>query len=219
MDILEKEIKEKELLRINGWILKLRYLQICCFLQIQKTDPGNMAVSPQNEYSERWMWMLSSPKSYSLAMNAGSVQCFQFMLARYQKARSIEDIREINSQIQDYHGEIIKNPEADLLTDCMAIWLNKERTASESGDRERIALNVLLNLLQNKIKAEVIGNISLLSRYLFEEHGFSEILPVFPGVDYPGIMGCSKRNGILEGGRIDFLAEEIHTGEDKNGHF
>ena len=219
MDILEKEIKEKELLRINGWILKLRYLQICCFLQIQKTDPGNMAVSPQNEYSERWMWMLSSPKSYSLAMNAGSVQCFQFMLARYQKARSIEDIREINSQIQDYHGEIIKNPEADLLTDCMAIWLNKERTASESGDRERIALNVLLNLLQNKIKAEVIGNISLLSRYLFEEHGFSEILPVFPGVDYPGIMGCSKRNGILEGGRIDFLAEEIHTGEDKKWTF
>ena len=218
-DILEKEIREKELLRTNGWILKLRYLQICCFLQIKKADPGNIAVSRQNEYSERWMWMLSSPESYSLVMNAGSVQCFQFMIARYQKARTIEDILEINSQIQDYHGEIIKNPEADLLTDCMAIWLNKERTTSESGGRERIALNVLLNLLQNKIKAEVIGNISLLSRYLFEGHDYPEILPVFPGVDYPGIMGYEKQDGVLEGGRIDFLAEEIHTGEDKKWEF
>lgn len=213
--IMRSEAAEKELLKKNAWILYLKYLQICSLLGKTANLSGNVENIPDNEYSERWIWSLPDKKLWNRSKKASILQTFQFVLMAYQNFDTKEQIEEVNSQISNYRGELLNRSERNLLTECMGIWIKKERAVQYSKETVRIALRVLLNSLRCEIRAEIIGEIPAFADYLFEDSEKQQILPVYPGVDYPGIMAYGSDSGELTAERFDFQKADVITGNEK----
>ena len=210
-----RSIPEEELLKKNRWILCLKYVEICSLLQMREDTFANTELFENNCYGERWLWTVSGEKIPEISENAGSLQCFQFVLAQYQKADCGECIQEINSQIRNYKGYLKTFwSQQDLLIRCIEIWTNTDSDRTYSDQELRLALCVLLNILPDRQKAETIENIRPLAGYLFPEEEGMQVLPVFPGVDYPGMMAYKKQEAFFTAERYDFQTDDAKTGAD-----
>ncbi|OUQ28335.1 hypothetical protein B5E77_03325 [Lachnoclostridium sp. An131] len=211
-----RTVPEEELLKKNYWVLCLKYLELCSLLQMDEDIFADTEkLLKDNSYGERWLWTVSGKKIPEISESAGSLQCFQFVLAQYQKADSREYIQEINSQIRNYkeHLKTFRSQQ-DLLIRCIEIWTDTNLNGRYSEQDLRMALCVLLNILPDQQKAETIKSIEPLADYLFPGEEGMQVLPVFPGVDYPGMMAYEKQGDFLTAERYDFQTDDAKTGED-----
>ena len=218
LKIIRSEEEKKELLKKNAWILYLKYLQICSLLGKAVNLSGDAENFTDNEYSERWIWSLPNKLSWDISKKVSILQTFQFLLMAYQNADTKNEIENVNSQIRNYRGELLNSSERNLLTECMRIWIKRDGIERYSKETARIALRVLLNSLKCGIRAEIIGVIPAFADYLFEDSDNQQILPVFPGVDYPGIMAYGSNSGEITAERFDFQKTDVITGDEKIWH-
>lgn len=213
---LSEEMLQSELLKKNAWVVRLRYFQICSLLKEDAEILRGVNSFYDNEYSERCIWLLRNSKDiWNIDKKTSILQSFHFILMMYQNADTENEIKEVNSRIKNYKKELLNISERNILTDCMRIWINRNKTVRYSEDTVKIALKVLLNSLRYGIKAEVVGENPLFSNYLFANKENLQILPVFPGVDYPGIIAYVIENQKIEAERVDFQTSGIKTGHSE----
>lgn len=212
---LHSEAMHSELLKKNAWIIRLKYLQICSLLGEEVDFHKDEENLTDNEYSERWIWLLTDKELWNISKTTSILQTFHFVIMTYQNADKKEEIENVNSEIKNYKEELLNSSERNILTDCMRIWIKKDKIVSYSEDTIKIALRVLLNSLRYGIRAEVVRGIPLFSDYLFENRDNLQILPVFPGVDYPGIIAYAAVDGKVTAERFDFQKSVIRTGNQE----
>ena len=209
---IERELYEKELLKMNAWVLNLK------LIELRILSGSKQTISPdieKNEYLERWMWYMQKTSGTKLDIprrtenRANILQDFHYVASSFFKARESNDIKEINSQMQTREGLYSKNSGVvgkDVLFNCIQIWCIPSAKTEINVD---LAFRVLVNLLRPEIKAETVGNIGVFNHYLFDTKK-ETLLPVYPGVHYPGIMAVREdqsRSKIIAS-RIDFMIQE-----------
>ena len=154
-----------------------------------------------------WNTKLDKPQYKQKGEN--NLQNFHYVASSYLKAKKSDDIQEINSQMQTFEELYRKNSEVvgeDVLIDCIRIWCISTTKTEKNVD---IAFRVLVNLLRPEIKAESVRNIDIFNHYLFDTKK-ETLLPVYPGVHYPGIMAVNENSSKSDNiaSRIDFMIQE-----------
>lgn len=214
---IEEEIHEKELLKKNAWVLNLKLIELYILLGNEQTISLDVE---SNEYLERWLWYMKKSQKMKLAKpkhkelqrrekEENILRDFHYVVSSYLKAKESADIEEINSQMQTFEESYRKNARIvgkNVLIDCIRIWCIPMTKTEKNVD---IAFRVLVNLLRPEIKAETVGNIGVFNDYLFDAKK-ETLLPVYPGVHYPGIMAVkenSSKSKIIAS-RIDFMIQE-----------
>lgn len=198
-----------ELMQKNAWATQLKLLKIASLAECEMKWNWE---GEENEYSLRWKWCVGKEQKIKKLniVNDDLCQIFHYAMAGYGKAKQKSEIKEINSQLQEYGARLKVGPESNILMECIQIWLDEVGEKKHTDNMASVALRVALNVLKPKMRAEVIGGVSAFSEYLFSLGDGKAVLPVFPGVNYPGIMAYRLEPGChaLKAERYDFCSEE-----------
>lgn len=215
LDILRLRISQCDILKMNRWGIELKILEMQAMLGKNREKNIEHNKQLENEYWCRWKWnsettisKLKEEMPKIVGDGDSLLQDFQFCTAFFLRMGGQDDYREIRSKFKNQRPDYKKENAGDnAIITCFGIWffdIDAEQQKKED------ALRVLLNTIPTECRAEIVYNISHLNKYLFwdkeqEKDKEKEVLPVYPGLRYPGIMTMCKRKNTIHGiRRVDF---------------
>ncbi len=215
VEAFEEQVSLCGILKDNRWVLGLKILEIAS-LAGNSIKKDLLQEWEKNEYWYRWNWNMEKGLSEQMNMRQSTMdllQDFQYCLMVFMNMQKQEDYREIKSIFKRHRSGYGNLNEVNAISACFKIWFFESGMEVQEKSYVENALRVLLNTLPVGNRAEVIGGIDLLKKYLFHDYadeGVGEFLPIFSGVKYPGIMRMKRglNSAICGIQRVDF---------DKNG--
>ncbi len=195
-----------ELLKINRWILGLEIIELktLCqpFVKADNSIAGRRV--GVNAFETRWLWLLNKNGRYDgekdLVNIVGDsyIQILQYIavcLAVIDNRSQMNDLKSILRRRTELKSDM---PESDLIMRSIVVWRSGDAKDDsnavidmDSGTVEA-ALRTFLSLANPNVKADTIDGIPLFKAFFACDT--EDILPVYPGINYPGIMTMEKKD-------------------------
>ena len=211
-NLVEQMIKTEfthGILQKNCWVIKLRLAELLKRIKNEKKTYLNIwdKVEESNEYCRRWIYALAeeSQEVYQKLLMEGwkyikenrVLYAFHFATAMLPCMKAIREFKEIQAVFisSEFKSQITYMGNG-VLGQCMKCWFDSAEQEDKPDEQIlRIALLVLVNCLRDVVKADILGEIGNLRKYIFFENNNLEVecIPAVQGAEYPGLIAMSMK--------------------------